>query len=431
MTMPVKSPTQTLEDSEIHSLRKDFFRIRKATESFCKDLEIEDYVVQSIPEASPVKWHLAHTSWFFETFILSPHLPGYRSCSPKYRNFFNSYYQAVGSTISQDQRGSFSRPTVKDIYAYRNHVDMSMETFFQDAGRTKRLKDLTALGLSHEQQHQELILTDLKHAFASNPLRPVYRPGRPPHDESRPPHQWIPYPGGTISIGTSGPAFAFDNECPSHKIFLEPYQLASRLVTVGEYLAFMEDGGYLKPDLWFSDGWKLIQERGWKSPLYMEMKEGQWWVMTLSGFRKVCEAEPVCHINYYEADAYARWAGFRLPTEQEWECAASGLSIQGNFVEEQSYHPLARDNREPPDSPSQMFGDVWEWTSSPYAPYPGYSPPHGALGEYNGKFMCNKMVLRGGSCVTPRSHIRPTYRNYWAPDCRWQFTGIRLAKNVR
>ena len=404
--------------------------VRRATETLCTTLETEDYVVQSMPDASPVKWHLAHTSWFFETFVLGPEGAAGPPDSAGYSYLFNSYYNAVGDRIPRPRRGLLSRPTVAEVYGYRAAVDDRMRTFLAgcDDRDLERLTPLIVLGLNHEQQHQELILTDLKHAFAANPLLPVFRELGRAETVSPGPMRWVEYPGGVRAIGHEGPGFAFDNEGPRHEVFVRPYRLGDRLVTNGEFLEFMADGGYERPELWLSDGWNACQAQQWMAPLYWQGKASQWHAFTLGGLREVEPAEPVCHVSFYEADAYARWAGARLATEAEWELAAADSPITGNFVESGRLHPVPLPAPSG-DHPSQLFGDVWEWTQSSYSPYPGYRPAAGALGEYNGKFMCNQIVLRGGSCATPRSHVRSTYRNFFPPDARWQFSGIRLAED--
>jgi ergothioneine biosynthesis protein EgtB len=382
-----------------------------------------------MPEASPAKWHLAHTAWFFETFVLADILPNYQPFHPKFRYLFNSYYEAVGERWPKARRGMLSRPTVTEVYEYRQHVDSLILSFLFDAEADlpPALLATMILGLQHEEQHQELLLTDIKHAFACNPLRPVYRETEPSPNNSIKQLGWVSFPAGVSAIGHGGHGFAFDNESPRHKTYLNSFVLANRLVTNEEYLAFIEDGGYQRPDLWLSDGWQVRNVNGWNCPLYWERDGNTWNTATLSGMRTVKPAEPVCHLSYYEADAYARWAGARLPTEAEWEVAASQVHVAGNLLGTGNLHPHSADAN---DGVTQLFGDVWEWTSSAYTPYPGYRPASGALGEYNGKFMCNQMVLRGGSCATPDEHIRASYRNFFPPETRWQFTGIRLAKDA-
>lgn len=412
------------------ALLAQYRAVRGRSEALCRPLAIEDYGVQSMPDASPAKWHLAHTSWFFETFLLQPHLPGYAVYHPGFNYLFNSYYEAVGQRHPRPQRGLLSRPTVAEVYAYRAHVDEGMARLLDVDlnGRGDEIASLATLGLNHEQQHQELILTDVKHALCTNPLRPAYheRPRLAPAETV--PLTWVELDGGVREIGFRGAGFAFDNESPRHPVYVAPCRLGSRLVTNGEYLAFMEDGGYRRPELWLSEGWAVVQERGWEAPLYWERRGGQWWVATLAGMEPVATAEPVCHVSLFEADACARWAGARLPSEAEWEVAASEQPVEGNFVGSGALHPVPAPRSAGPFA--QCFGDVWEWTQSQYLPYPGFRAAAGAVGEYNGKFMCNQHVLRGGSCATPASHIRPTYRNFFPAATRWQFSGIRLASDL-
>ena len=407
--------------------------IRETTERLCRPLETEDYVVQSMPDASPTKWHLAHTSWFFETFILKPSSEGQGVAPASYAYLFNSYYNALGERIDRSKRGLISRPTVSEVFHYRKIVDEAVLTLLEnaDAETVERLRPLFQIGFHHEQQHQELILTDLKHVFGSNPARPAYREWVPTRDFAVSPLGWVDYPGGLGEIGHVGSGFAFDNETPRHKFFTESYQLATRLITNREYVGFIEAGGYDRAEFWLSDGWNTRQARGWMAPLYWSQGRGGWRIFSLAGEHELIGAEPVCHLSFYEADAFARWWGARLPTEVEWELAAAAIPVLGNFQESEQYHPRPLASGHPPANthPGQLFGDVWEWTASPYVPYPGYRSAPGALGEYNGKFMCNQMILRGGSCATPRSHVRATYRNFFPPDARWQFTGLRLARD--
>jgi ergothioneine biosynthesis protein EgtB len=371
--------------------------IRCLTERLCAPLAVDDYTVQSMPDASPAKWHLAHTTWFFETFLLAPAGADYRPFHPRFGYLFNSYYNALGDRLSRPHRGLLSRPTVEEVYRYRRHVDEHVRRLLR-GGRPAAAahRPLLTLGLHHEQQHQELLLTDLQHAFGSNPLRPAYR-HRAPERPAPPvrPH-WVDFPGGLRWIGHEGDDFAFDNERPRHRVFLEPFLLASRLVTCGEYRAFLEDGGYRRPELWLSDGWDACRTHGWEAPLYWERQGEDWWHLTLNGLHPVEDAAPVCHVSYYEADAYARWAGARLPTEAEWETAAQDCPLEGHFLDGGRLHPAALAGPPASELPAQMFGDVWQWTGSPYVPYPGYRPPAGALGLYNGMFMANLLVLRGG-----------------------------------
>lgn len=397
---------------------------RGLSERLCEPLEADDYGLQSMPECSPPKWHLAHTTWFFETFILADHETGFRPHHPQFRYLFNSYYEAVGERWPRPARGLLSRPTVAEVYAYRRAVDERMVDLI---GRDDRVREaiapLVELGLHHEQQHQELLLTDLKHAFGLNPLRPAYRPPLHAAAGVATAPRWGEYPAGVRRVGHAGDGFAFDNESPRHRVFVEGFWIASRPVTTGDFLGFVEDGGYDSPTLWLSDGWAARHKNGWTAPLYWERARGGWSVFTLRGQRPLDPAEPVCHVSYYEADAFARWAGARLPTKFEWEVAAGARAVAGNFLDSGRFHPSAD-----PES-GQWFGDVWEWTASAYTAYPGYRPAAGALGEYNGKFMCNQVVLRGGSCATPAGHVRPTYRNFFNADARWQFSGLRLAKD--
>ncbi|HLL81692.1 MAG TPA: ergothioneine biosynthesis protein EgtB [Longimicrobium sp.] len=409
------------------SLEEQYQRVRDTTVRLCAPLTPEDHVLQSMPDASPAKWHLAHTSWFFETFVLA-RLPGYRVFHPRYGYLFNSYYNAVGERHERPRRGLLSRPPLEEVHAYRRHVDGWMREWLgSGAGEAPEARAVAELGLHHEQQHQELLLTDVKHAFGSQPLRPAYRQFPPPAAQPAPALRWLTVPEGLRWIGHGGPGFAFDNEGPRHRAFVEGFQLASRPVTCAEYLAFIADGGYLRPELWLSEGWDTCRAQGWQAPLYWESRDGAWWTYTLGGEREVHPAEPVCHVSFYEADAYARWAGARLPTEQEWEVVAAQAPVEGNLLESERFHPAPAPAAG--SGAAQLFGDVWEWTRSPYAPYPRYQPAQGALGEYNGKFMCNQQVLRGGSCATPRSHLRASYRNFFPPSARWQFTGIRLARD--
>ncbi len=421
-----------------------FHQIRKFTDSLCATLEPEDCVVQSMPDVSPTKWHLAHTTWFFETFILKKFLPGYRAEIPEYAYLFNSYYNAAGDMHRRDLRGLISRPTVSEAQRYRASIDSHIEDLLSNADEQllDDVEPLLVLGVHHEQQHQELLITDIKHVFAQNPLYPVFRAGRA-RSPSEPnasaaklaPVRFIGFEQTVSSIGHDGRGFAYDNEGPRHQAFVTAFALASRPVTNGEYIAFIEDKGYQRSEFWLSLGWITVNEQRWNAPLYWTKRDGTWWNFTLSGFRPVDESEPVTHVSYFEADAYANWAGARLPTEVEWERAASGCPIEGNFVEDELFHPAAVPSTVSVDTAPRdlrlhrMFGDVWEWTRSSYSPYPGYRAQPGALGEYNGKFMCNQYILRGGSCATSRTHIRRTYRNFFQPEKRWQFTGIRLARD--
>jgi ergothioneine biosynthesis protein EgtB len=433
-TLPARrfSKSESARTTLKPELLRHYLAVRSFSKTICETLEPEDCVVQTMPEASPTKWHLAHTSWFFETFVLKQFFPDYQSLHPQYGFLFNSYYNAVGPFYSRTQRGLLSRPTVKEVFHYRSDIDLFVSELIESADEQllAKLEPIITLGLNHEQQHQELMLTDIKSVFWHNPLRPAFRARHWKEPYPVPALEWLEFEEGVYEVGHEGSGFSYDNEGPRHRAFLEPFQLASRLITNGDYLMFVEDGGYKRPELWLSLGWNAVKERGWEAPLYWERRDGQWQAMTLAGMGRVVPEEPVCHISLFEADAFARWAGARLATEEEWEVAATGVPLNGNFVENELFHvePLA--SPVPVGEPAQMFGDVWEWTRSSYSPYPGYSAVPGALGEYNGKFMCNQYVLRGGSCATSESHIRPTYRNFFPPDTRWQFSGIRLAKET-
>jgi ergothioneine biosynthesis protein EgtB len=421
--MPGQPPTT----ADRGKLTARYREVRRLTDRLCEPLEVEDYGLQSMPDCSPPKWHLAHTTWFFETFVLAEYEPGFRPHHPQFRYLFNSYYEAVGDRWPRPARGLLSRPTVAEVSAYRRAVDGRVAALLEaaDVATLAAVVPLVEQGLNHEQQHQELLLTDLKHALGLNPLRPAYAPpDAGPSSEAGTPLRWVDHPAGVRWVGHAGDGFAFDNESPRHRVFVESFGIAARPVTAGEFLAFVEDGGYDRPTLWLSDGWAARQQKGWSAPLYWERTSDGWSAFTLRGQRPLDPAEPVCHVSFYEADAYARWAGARLPTEAEWEAAAGGREVAGNFLDAGRFHPAADAGT------GQFFGDVWEWTASPYTAYPGYRPAAGALGEYNGKFMCNQLVLRGGSCATPAGHVRPTYRNFFPPDARWQFSGLRLAKDL-
>jgi ergothioneine biosynthesis protein EgtB len=408
--------------------------VRAVSEAMCQPLEIEDYVVQSMPDVSPPKWHLAHVSWFFETFALSPRLPGYVSFDDRFQYLFNSYYEAAGPRHPRHRRGVLTRPTVREVYAYRAHVDRGLEKLIVEASDVtwRDVSPVLELGVHHEQQHQELLLTDIKHILGANPLRPSYRAAQGAPCAAAVRLEWTELPEGLYEIGHDGAGFAFDNEGPRHRVWTSGFRLASRLTTNGEYADFIAADGYRRPEFWMSDGWATVQREGWTAPLYWERDGDDWSLFTLEGMKPLDPAEPVCHVSFYEADAFARWSKKRLPTEAEWEIVACRRPITGNFYESSALHPRAatQDATEPSESPRQMYGDVWEWTASPYVGYPGFAPAAGALGEYNGKFMCNQMILRGGSCVTSATHIRPTYRNFFPPDARWQFTGVRLAEDA-
>lgn len=415
--------------------------VRTATRALTEPLELEDYGLQSMPDASPAKWHLAHTTWFFETFVLARHAASrgleHRPFHPRFGYLFNSYYETVGRFHPRPQRGLLSRPTVAQVQEYRDHVDLAM-TELLARGVSDEMAAVIEVGLQHEQQHQELVLTDLKHGLGCNPLRPIYRAAAPAAAQgsdhpSALPQQWLEHEGGLVDVGHTGLGFGFDNELPRHRVYLRPFAIASRLVTCGDYLEFMADGGYERAELWLSAGWDVVQRLGWEAPLYWERESASdpWQLFTLHGLQAIDAAEPVCHVSLYEADAFARWRDSRLPTEAEWELTCGAQPIAGNFAESRAFHPRAL---VPSTSPArlgleQAFGDVWSWTASAYSPYPGFRPLPGALGEYNGKFMCNQLVLRGGSCATPASHMRASYRNFFPPEARWQFSGLRLARD--
>jgi ergothioneine biosynthesis protein EgtB len=409
--------------------------VRAQTEALCASLETEDMVVSSMPDVSPTKWHLAHTSWFFETFVLAAHASAagfhHAPLDPRYAYLFNSYYVQVGERHCRAQRGLVTRPTVAEVFAYRAHVDDAMARLLAALGDDPQhpATALVELGLQHEQQHQELLLMDIKHVFWTNPLRPRFRVSRtsPAAAGEVAPLAWRSVQPGVHHVGHPGPGFAVDNEGPVHRVFLEPFRLGARLVTNAEYLTFVEDRGYERPTLWLSNGWATVQERRWTAPLYWERSDDAWSEFTLAGTALLDPAAPVCHVSYYEADAFARWAGYRLPTEAEWECAAAEVPIEGPFVESGRFHPAPATSG---TALTQLYGDAWQWTRSPYVAYPGYVPPTGAVGEYNGKWMCDQWVLRGASCATPRSHARLTYRNFFPSDARWAFAGIRLASDA-
>jgi ergothioneine biosynthesis protein EgtB len=413
-----------------NSTKERFQHIRQQTIQLCNPLQEEDYVVQPIADVSPPKWHLGHTTWFFETFILS-RVPGYQVFHPDYNFLFNSYYESIGARVIRTNRGNMTRPAVKDIFAYRAHVDQAMDDFLEsELADNREVQELVKLGLHHEQQHQELLVTDIKYILGNNPLFPPYR-SRPADmtaeaQASLPEAFYTEVPEGVYSIGYNGEGFCFDNEKGVHRVFLHAYRISNRLVTNGEYLEFIEDGGYTHFIHWLQEGWEWVKTEQIRSPLYWHAIDGQWWNYTMHGLEKVNPSEPVTHLSYYEAEAFARWKGKRLPTEFEWEVACRQINADrfvGNFMESGRLHPASVR-----DGLNQLFGDVWEWTNSAYLPYPYYQKAEGALGEYNGKFMINQMVLRGGSCATPQSHIRATYRNFFQPDKRWQFTGVRLAE---
>lgn len=408
-----------------------YHAIRGVSKALAGPLDPEDCVAQSMPDASPVKWHLAHTTWFFETFALTPHAKGYAPFHPAFGYLFNSYYNGAGDRHARFQRGVLTRPSLSEVLAYRAHVDERLIELLarSDGDAGSEVRRIVEMGLHHEQQHQELILTDVKHLFAQNALLPAYRAPLDPTPGTAQPMGFVDVPEGVCGLGHGGDGFSFDNERPRHRVFIEGSQIANRLVTNGEFRDFIEDGGYRRPELWLDRGWATVQREGWHRPFYWLGEPGADREFTLAGERALCDAEPVSHVSFFEADAYARWAGARLPTEAEWETVGSVYGVEGNFVDDARLHPDKARNATPGHA-VQLFGDLWEWTRSSYAPYPGYQPEAGTLGEYNGKFMCDQIVLRGGSCASSRCHLRSTYRNFfYAPD-RWQFTGIRLAKDL-
>jgi len=413
MQHPQSSQAATSFEPQLARFYKE---IRHLSTAIAGTLSAEDQQIQSMPDASPTKWHLAHTTWFFEKMVLARD-PNYEPFDDRYDAIFNSYYLGLGTPFTRANRGLLTRPGIADVYAYRDHVDRAMEQMLQDAGPERRAT--IVLGLHHEQQHQELMLTDIKHAFFCNPLLPAMRASQPSQLDSVPALDWIEHGGGQTEIGHAGPDFAFDNEGPRHSVLLYPFKLASRPVTCGEYRAFIEDGGYVRPEFWLSDGWALKEREGWTAPLYW-LDDGR--IFTLHGARPLNPGEPVAHVSFYEAAAYAAWAGKRLPTEFEWEAIAAQRSPDGNYLDLDQLRPQTAKGE-------SLFGDVWVWTRSSYDPYPGFKPFDGAAVEYNGKFMVGQVVLRGGSCATPPGHIRASYRNFFPPSARWQFSGIRLAED--
>jgi len=423
-----------------NALAERYARVRSRSRALAAPLSEADCQVQSMPDASPTKWHLAHVTWFFETMVLERHEPHFRPHDPQFRVLYNSYYQQIGAQHPRPQRGLVSRPSLAEVMAYRSAVDDRVSALLHTP-HDAEVDALVELGLQHEQQHQELMLTDVKHMLSCNPLQPVYQAGWRLAPVASVAHDWVRFDGGLVAIGHGGEGFAFDNEGPRHTVFLRPYALGNRLVTHGEWLAFVRDGGYADARWWLAAGWDWRRQQGVEAPLYWQRNgtgSDDWRVFTLHGPAPIDPHTPIVHVSYFEADAYARWAArqldapVRLPTEAEWEFAASqGADARiagGNFVETGVLHPMPLPRIEP--GAMQLFGDVWEWTSSSYAPYPGFCAWDGAVGEYNGKFMVNQYVLRGGSCATPRDHIRASYRNFFPADARWQFSGVRLACDV-
>jgi ergothioneine biosynthesis protein EgtB len=428
MSLPTVETTPALE-----GLAGRYREVRERTEWLCAPLSAEDQTAQSMPDASPAKWHRAHTTWFFETFVLRPCHAGYRPLDERYAYLFNSYYNAVGPQYFRPHRGLVTRPGVAAVGEYRAHVDRAMTDLL--LGRAPLRSDVPAavveLGLNHEEQHQELILTDVKHMLSRNPLQPAYEKQWTLTPIRACDRRWLVIEPGLREIGHAGPGFCFDNETPRHRVWMDGFQIATHPVTHGDFIEFIADGGYRRPELWLSDGWDAVNSQGWQAPQYWEQRDGRWYTFTLHGEMPVEANTPICHVSFFEADAFARWAHARLPSEAEWETAAADAPLAGNFLESKALHPLAPREAWTGGALAQAFGDVWEWTRSDYGPYPGFSPAAGAVGEYNGKFMCGQYVLRGGSCVTPASHIRTTYRNFFPPAARWQFSGLRLARDAR
>lgn len=411
------------------SLRDRLFNTRRLSVDLTDHLSAEDMVVQVMEDASPTKWHLAHVTWFFESFVLTRFQPGYEVFDERFNFCFNSYYESQGTRQPRGRRGMLTRPSIYDVFSYRSYVDEALDALLnQSAEIPPDAARLIEIGINHEQQHQELLLTDILALLAANPLRPAYRPRKPAlvTTEAVSPLGWVPYDGGIFGFGHAGPGYSWDNENPRHDALLQPFSLADRLVTNGEWLEFIADGGYQTAAHWLADGWAMVRSHAWQAPLYWEDHGSRWFEMTLEGLVPVEKAAPVCHVSFYEADAFARWSGRRLPTEFEWEVAGASALVQGNRTGALRTRPAGAVT---PGIPRQMFGDVWQWTQSSYAPYPGYRPPAGAIGEYNGKFMVNQLVLRGASCLTPRSHARLTYRNFFPAPARWQMTGLRLARD--
>jgi ergothioneine biosynthesis protein EgtB len=424
---------QEARDTGRLAVRRQFEATRHESEVLASRLTPEDQSIQSMPDVSPTKWHLAHVTWFFETFILTRFDPAYRVFDPAFHYLFNSYYEAEGPRHPRPQRGMLSRPSCDDVASYRGHVEAGIARLIDSASDEAwgEIAPLIELGCHHEQQHQELILMDIKHVFSLNPLLPAYQPPRRRAPGNMTPLDWCVFAGGLVQIGHGGEGFAFDNEGPRHRVWVEPFRLATRPVTCGEFAEFIAAGGYREPEFWLSEGWATVQQQGWEAPLYWCAADDGWRIFTLSGEKRLDPAEPVVHVSFYEADAYAKWAGKRLPTEAEWEVAAADVVPTGNLADSGRYHPVA-DTGAPRDNGGlrQLIGDVWEWTQSPYTPYPRFRAVSGAIGEYNGKFMSNQMVLRGGAAVTPANHIRATYRNFFPPSARWAFSGLRLAEDA-
>ena len=404
-------------------------QVREDSRNLAAPLSDADATAQSMPDASPAKWHLAHTTWFFERLVLAEYVRGYEEFDPSFNFLFNSYYETIGDRQPRPRRGMITRPALDRVLDYRDHVDEAMTRLFHDT-MDPAVAELIELGCHHEQQHQELLLTDILHLFAQNPLKPAYKASEPLAVDSGCSREfgWHSFAGGIVEVGHDGSSFAFDCETPRHRVLIEPYQLAERQVTNGEWIDFIEDGGYRETLLWLSAGWDWVRSGAHEMPLYWERRDEEYWTMTLRGIQPVDRAAPVTHLSYFEADAYATWAGCRLPSEAEWETAACGVPIDGNLADSGRLRPRPASNDG--NNLMQLYGDTWEWTRSAYAAYPGFRPEEGAVGEYNGKFMCGQFILKGGSCVTPADHIRITYRNFFPPNTQWQFSGLRLAKDL-
>lgn len=426
----MQAETTPAPHEKLAILAEKYTRVRRQTEALCRPLKTEDYVIQSMEDVSPTKWHLAHTTWFFETFVLAKYDTAYEPLNPDYAYLFNSYYVQAGDRFSRPHRGLLSRPGVDEVYAYRAYVDERMQQFLDaaDESLAPEVLDVLEIGLNHEQQHQELLMTDVKHVLSVNPLYPAYDPDTVLPASEPLDMDWADIPEGIVHAGYDGSGFSYDNEGPAHRVFLEPCQLAIRPITNAEYLAFVQDGAYRNPVLWLSEGWATIEREGWKHPLYWKPTDHGWQEFTAAGLRDMDLHAPATHLSYFEADAFVRWAGWRLPTEFEWEHAASGRALDGHYSDERVFHPQISSKYAPAGPYHNLFGSAWEWTSSHYSPYPGYRAAPGALGEYNGKFMYNQFVLRGGSVATPSDHIRATYRNFFPGYARWQFSAIRPAR---
>ena len=410
-------------------LQDRYATVRRSTEALCSGLSAEDCNLQAMPDTSPAKWHLAHTTWFFETFILAAHVEGYRPFNDNYAVLFNSYYNGIGEQYPRPQRGLLTRPSLDEVLQYRSAVDTALLNLLdRDRGGDPTISELVELGLHHEAQHQELLLTDLKYGLYQNPLLPAYREAPALEQRTAPPMTWLNFEGGESLLGATGEDFVFDNELPRHPVLLQPFRIANRLVTNGEYLEFITAGGYREPEYWLSDGWAQRCHEHFDQPLYWQHRDNAWWEYTLAGLQPLNLQAPVAHISYFEAMAFASWRGKRLPTEAEWEAVANSLTVEGNFLDQEAFHPVPAVNEQ--DGVVQLFGDCWEWTNSSYLPYPGFRPQSGAIGEYNGKFMSGQMVLRGGSCLSQAFHIRSTYRNFFYPGDRWQCSGLRLAEDL-